>query len=71
MLTNDDITKIKEALTPDFDGITSEIRNVNSRLDVIEKNIKSVVRIHNLDEEMTAVYERLKRVEVAVGIGKS
>jgi len=45
--------------------------SVYNRLDVIEKDIKSVVRIHNLDEEMTAVYERLKRVEAVTGVVQS
>jgi len=78
MLTKEDITNIKDALTPEFsdvnsriDGVMSEVRSVNSRLDAIEKDIKSVVRIYNLDEEMAAVYERLKRVEIATGIGQN
>ena len=41
---------------------------INSRFDAIEKDLKSVVRIYNLDEEMSTVYDRIKRLEQKVGI---
>lgn len=41
---------------------------INSRFDAIEKDLKSVVRIYNLDEEMNAVYARLKLLEQVAGI---
>lgn len=43
-------------------------KEMNSRFDAIEKDIKSVVRIYNLDEEMNAVYARLKQLEQVAGI---
>src|SRR3989344_5700685 len=42
-------------------------KEMNARFDAIEKDLKSVVRIYNLDEEMNAVYARLKQLEQTAG----
>jgi predicted nucleic acid-binding Zn-ribbon protein len=60
-LLQEDMQFIKE----DLHSFKQETR---SSLISIEKDLKSVVRVHNLDEEMTMVYDRLKAVEQKVGI---
>ena len=50
------------------DKLGSFRQDVNQRLDGIEKDLKSVVRIYNLDEEMNTVYSRLKHLEQKTGL---
>lgn len=64
------ITKMQE-IFPTREDLNSFQQKVDSRLDVIEKDLKSVVRIYNLDEEMKSVYERIQHLEQKVGINFS
>jgi hypothetical protein len=43
-------------------------KEMNAHFEGIEKDLKSVVRIHNLDEEMSTVYNRLNTLEQKIGI---
>jgi predicted nucleic acid-binding Zn-ribbon protein len=56
-----------DAVEKDLSSLKSEIsstrQEMGSRLDIIEKDLKTVVRIYNLDEEMSAVYDRISRIE--------
>lgn len=63
MATKDDLSLFATA-----EDIHEFRKEINARFDTIEKDLKSVVRIYNLDEEMAAVYARLQRLETKVGV---
>lgn len=64
------ITKMED-IFPTREDLLSFQKKIEQRLDGIEKDLKSVVRIYNLDEEMSAVYERIQRLEQKTGISSA
>lgn len=61
------IIKMQEVF-PTHEDLNAFRQETRSSFETIERDLKKVIRVHNLDEEMTAVYTRLKRLEEAAGI---
>ena len=61
----------KEDLAVLSEDLASFRAETKTHFETIEKDLKSVVRIYNLDEEMSAVYDRLKHLEEKAGINGS
>ena len=61
-----DLTSAIKTVREDMHGMRQEM---NTRFDKIDRDMQTVIHLKKLDEEMTAVYKRLRVLETRAEVG--